>query len=118
MPGLLCAPAETRSQDSHCLLQAFHRSTGPVIQAVVRLEIASGRFDPLAHLSAHEKRSGHLRCPDLQKMIPAMTYFRTGGYYHRPYELNGRVRNGNVCFLTGIVTGKPQTRQRLPHSSE
>lgn len=38
-------------------------------------------------------------------MFPAITYFRTGGHYHRPYELNGRVRNGNVCFLTGIVTG-------------
>lgn len=38
-------------------------------------------------------------------MFPAITYFRTGGHYHRPCELNGRVRNGNVCFLTGIVTG-------------
>ena len=35
-----------------------------------------------------------------------MTYFRTGGHYHRPCELNGRVRNGNGCFLTGKVTGK------------
>ena len=38
-------------------------------------------------------------------MFPAITYFRTGMHYHRPRELNGRVRNGNVCFLVGIVTG-------------
>jgi hypothetical protein len=40
------------------------------------------------------------------KMIPAMTYFRTFRHYHRPKELNGRVRNGNECFLPGKVTGK------------
>jgi hypothetical protein len=39
-------------------------------------------------------------------MIPAMTYFRTFRHYHRPKELNGRVRNGNECFLPGKVTGK------------
>ena len=35
-----------------------------------------------------------------------MTYFRTCGHYHRPRELNGRVRNGNECDLTRMVTGK------------
>ena len=35
-----------------------------------------------------------------------MTYFRTGGHYHRLWKLNGRVRNGDVCFLPDIVTGK------------
>jgi hypothetical protein len=44
--------------------------------------------------------------------IPAMTYFRACGHYHRPRELNGRVRNGNVCFLTRKVTGKA-LRSRL-----
>ena len=38
-------------------------------------------------------------------MFPAMTYFRTGGHYHRPWKLNCRVRNGNECGLPGIVTG-------------
>ena len=47
-------------------------------------------------------------------MIPAMTYFRAVGHYHRLYELNGRVRNGNVWNLIDIVTGKLQTRQRKP----
>ena len=42
-----------------------------------------------------------------------MTYFRAGGHYHRPRELNGRVRNGNGCFLTRKVTGKAlPARQR------
>ncbi len=49
------------------------------------------------------------RC-DLQRgflvwMIPAITYFRAGMHYHRPWKLNGRVRNGNVCGLPSIVTG-------------
>jgi hypothetical protein len=39
-----------------------------------------------------------------------MTYFRACGHYHRPRELNGRVRNGNVCFLTRKVTGKDMER--------
>jgi hypothetical protein len=38
--------------------------------------------------------------------IPAMTYFRACGHYHRPRELNDRVRNGNECDLAGVVTGK------------
>lgn len=38
-------------------------------------------------------------------MFPAITYFRTGGHYHRPWKLNCRVRNGNECDLPGIVTG-------------
>ena len=41
----------------------------------------------------------------LLKMFPAITYFRTSMHYHWPRKLNGRVRNGNVCFLVGIVTG-------------
>ena len=40
------------------------------------------------------------------RMNPAMTYFRTGGHYHRPQKLNCRVRNGNECFLQGMFTGK------------
>ncbi len=28
------------------------------------------------------------------------------GYYHRPWKLNGRVRNGNGCGLPGMVTGR------------
>ncbi len=40
------------------------------------------------------------------KKIPAITYFRACRHYHRPQELNDRVRNGNECGLMGIVTGK------------
>ena len=29
------------------------------------------------------------------------TYFRTCGHYHRPRELDGRVRKGNAYDLTG-----------------
>jgi hypothetical protein len=36
---------------------------------------------------------------------PAMTYFRTFRHYHRPWQLNGRVRNGNACDLPSMVTG-------------
>ena len=46
-------------------------------------------------------------------MIPAITYFRTGRHYHRPRELNCRVRNGNECGLLGKVTGKSQVRHPL-----
>ena len=51
-------------------------------------------------------------------LIPAITYFRTGGHYHRPWKLNCRVRNGNECGLPGMVTGNSQVRQSLaePHS--
>lgn len=45
------------------------------------------------------------------KMIPAITYFRTCGHYHRPGKLNCRVRNGNECGLPGIVTGNSQVGQ-------
>lgn len=50
---------------------------------------------------------------------PAITYFRTGGHYHRPQQLNGRVRNGNACGLLGIVTGRNRgtNRESRPHSS-
>ena len=48
-------------------------------------------------------------------MIPAITYFRTCGHYHRPEELNDRVRNGNECDLAGLVTGK-STASRCPDS--
>ena len=48
----------------------------------------------------------------LKKMFPAITYFRTGMHYHRPCKLNGRVRNGNVCFLAGKVTGIRRSASR------
>lgn len=48
-----------------------------------------------------------------------MTYFRAGGHYHRPRELNGRVRNGNACDLTRKVTGKQrQVAVRRPAVEE
>ena len=34
-----------------------------------------------------------------------MTYFHAFRHYRWPHQLNGRVRNGNVCFLMGKVTG-------------
>jgi hypothetical protein len=43
-------------------------------------------------------------------MVPAITYFRTFRHYHRPEKLNDRVRNGNVCFLLGKVTGERAER--------
>ena len=42
--------------------------------------------------------------------FPAITYFRACGHYHELSELNCRVRNGNECFLTDIVTGKGRVR--------
>src|SRR5690242_12032004 len=49
-------------------------------------------------------------------MVPAITYFRTFRHYHWPEELNGRVRNGNECFLLGKVTGKRARRRRSRRS--
>lgn len=40
-----------------------------------------------------------------------MTYFRACKHYHRPCELNDRVRNGNECDLAGLVTGKSALRR-------
>ena len=40
------------------------------------------------------------------KKIPGDTYFRACGHYHRLGKLNGRVRDGNGCFLSDMVTGK------------
>src|SRR6266576_462712 len=34
---------------------------------------------------------------------PGDTYFRAGRHYHRPGELNSCVRDGNRCFLSGMV---------------
>ncbi len=45
---------------------------------------------------------------------PAITYFRADGHYHRPWGLNGRVRNGNVCFRPGIVTGSDEPANWIP----
>jgi hypothetical protein len=50
-------------------------------------------------------------------MVPAITYFRTFQHYHRPEKLNDRVRNGNVCFLLGKVTGERAERRRPAHPS-
>src|SRR6266852_3045062 len=36
---------------------------------------------------------------------PAITYSRVRTHYHRPWMLNGRVRNGNGCGHPGKVTG-------------
>lgn len=56
--------------------------------------------------------------PRASCMIPAITYFRAGRHYHRPRELNCRVRNGNECDLLGKVTGNSPARQPVsrPHS--
>ena len=37
---------------------------------------------------------------------PAITYSRGGCHYHRPWMLNGRVRNGNGCDHPGMLTEK------------
>ena len=75
----------------------------------------SGVAESLAHArEPFEKENG----PQTQTVAgrrlkdPAMTYFRTFRHYHRPEELNGRVRNGNVCFLLGKVTGKRPGRRQ------
>ena len=65
--------------------------------------IADGGRGVLSKKRNRAARWGAARFP---KKIPAMTYFRTCGHYHRPRELNGRVRNGNECDLTRKVTGK------------
>ena len=55
-------------------------------------------------LLREQRTTGFLR-------IPAVTYFRTCGHYHRPQELNCRVRNGNECGLLGKFTGKLRVRK-------
>ena len=40
------------------------------------------------------------------KIKPGDTYFRAGRHYHRPGKLNGCVRDGNRCFLSGMVARK------------
>jgi hypothetical protein len=37
---------------------------------------------------------------------PAITYSRVKRHYHRPWMLNGRVRNGNGCDHPGMLTEK------------
>jgi hypothetical protein len=45
---------------------------------------------------------------------PGDTYFRAGRHYHRPGKLNGCVRDGNRCFLSGMVARKgPQRGKAL-----
>ena len=60
--------------------------------------------------SSESKKPAILSNRRFFEMIPAITYFRTGRHYHRPRELNCRVRNGNECDLPGKVTGKSQRR--------
>ena len=62
---------------------------------------------PVTTVSSAHKKSGLHFCKPLKN--PATTYFRAVLHYHRPSELNGRVRNGNVCFLTRMVTGYKST---------
>ncbi|MCU1251973.1 MAG: hypothetical protein JWQ49_5002, partial [Edaphobacter sp.] len=46
----------------------------------------------------HEtKKAARITASRLKKN-PATTYFRAVLHYHRPHQLNGRVRNGNGCF--------------------
>ena len=72
---------------------------------VDRIDIAIGTFVlSISQMGTKEKTNPppkwrvRLKCP-------AITYFHAGRHYHRPHELNGRVRNGNVCFLMRMVTG-------------
>ncbi len=41
---------------------------------------------------------------------PGDTYFRAGRHYHRPGKLNGCVRDGNRCFLSGMVARRSSQR--------
>ena len=47
-------------------------------------------------------------------MVPARTYFRACGHYHRPGGLNGRVRNGNACGPPGLTAGERPGRWSEP----
>ena len=58
------------------------------------------------HRSREKPRACRLSTAGSGKRFPAITCFRAGRHYHRPEELNDRVRNGNECDLRGIVTGK------------
>jgi hypothetical protein len=51
------------------------------------------------------KRPGGLRHRAPER-IPAITYSRAIWHYHRPWMLNGRVRNGNGCDHPGMLTEK------------
>jgi hypothetical protein len=46
----------------------------------------------------------------LERKKPGDTYFRAGRHYHRPGKLNGCVRNGNRCFLSGMVARRGSQR--------
>src|SRR5437868_11645610 len=45
-----------------------------------------------------------------REIKPGDTYFRAGRHYHRPGELNGCVRDGNRCFLYGMVARRDPQR--------
>ncbi len=64
----------------------------PLKEAPVAKEAAKEKNKPSTEME------GSLKCP-------AITYFHAGRHYHRLQELNGSVRNGNVCFLLHMVTG-------------
>ena len=66
---------------------------------------------PTTTLTLSWTRSGKQKpppgCPGgVFQNYPAITYSRAKGHYHRPWMLNGRVRNGNGCDQPGMVTGK------------
>ena len=44
---------------------------------------------------------------------PAITDSRASRHYHRPWMLNGRVRNGNGCGHPGLLTGKALAYQQV-----
>lgn len=60
-------------------------------------------YEPKKCKHESNKKSGPHFCEPPKN--PATTYFRAVLHYHRPLELNGRVRNGNVCFLKCRITG-------------
>src|SRR5262249_29466181 len=62
-------------------------------------------FRTVARQAAQEK-SPAAEATGLSKKIPAITYSRVKGHYHRPWMLNGRVRNGNGCDHPGKLTEK------------
>ena len=47
---------------------------------------------------------------------PGDTYFRAGRHYHRPGKLNGCVRDGNRCFLSGMVARRGAARGKAERS--
>ncbi len=103
-----------RGGSSDSVLTIGRKGWGPMDGAARRplLRANKARGERIGASRVRKKRTAHGGVREPSQMVPAITYFRTFQHYHRPEELNDRVRNGNECFPPGKVTGKRQERRR------